>query len=209
MEEITPMKMLSLILTGLMISVASVQAHALVDVRLTYGLLGSKPDLASMFPGTPGTLPDVTPTYGLGADIIVSPPFVPLGVGLRYENMGVTASTSGNEFKADYKRTSLLVNYRIIDTLLYLGPIFSYGLSHSGEIKATQPSGTSTWGSSSISSYSVGLEAGAKLIGFRVGAEAGYQDFRWKDATDSTGSGTKQDINMSGTYAKITVGFGI
>jgi hypothetical protein len=209
MEEITTMKMLSLILTGLLVSFASTQAHALVDVRLTYGLLGSKPDMNAMFPGSPVGLPDVAPTYGLGADIIVSPPFVPLGVGLRYENMGVTASSSGNEFKADYTRSSLLVNYRIIDTLLYLGPIFSYGLSHSGEIKATQPGKTSTWGSNSISSYSLGLEAGAKLIGFRVGAEAGYQDFRWKDATDTTGGGTKQDINMSGTYAKITVGFGI
>jgi hypothetical protein len=57
-----------------------------------------------------------------------------------------------------------------------------------------------------VSSYSAGLEAGANLLGFRVGAEAGYQDMKWKDATDATGLGAKQDINMSGTYAKILFG---
>jgi hypothetical protein len=196
---------LALIATGLV----SQPAHALFEARLTYGLLGSNPDLGAMF-NTGASLPSLTPTYGLGADVIVSPPFFPIGFGLRYESMGVTASSSGNDFKANYTRTALLVNYRLIDTLLFLGPIFSYGLSHSGEIKVVQNgTETSNFSSSNMTSYSAGLEAGVKLVGLRLGAEVGYEDFRWKDAKDSHSNAANQDINMSGTYAKVLLGFGI
>lgn len=197
------------ILVSLLITFASVNANALIEARLTYGLLGSSPDLVSLYSGSP-TTPTVTPTYGLGADVIVSPPLFSWGAGLRYENMGVSASSNGIEFKADYTRTALILNYRFIDTLLFLGPIATYGISHSGNIKAIQNgSETSNWSSDKISSYSIGLEAGVKLIILNLGAEAGYQDFRWKESTDSRGSvATKQDINMSGTYAKILLGVG-
>ncbi|MGZ3744252.1 MAG: hypothetical protein ACXVB1_12505 [Pseudobdellovibrionaceae bacterium] len=190
-------------------SIISLPAHALFDARLTYGLLASKPDMASLFPGQ-SSLPTVAPTYGLGADVIVSPPLFPIGFGLRYENMGVSASSGSLEFKANYTRTAILLNYRLIDTLVFLGPIFSYGLSHSGSVKALN-GGTeiANFGSSKISSYSVGLEAGVKLIGINVGAEAGYQDFRWKDAQDSTNTLATQDINMSGSYVKVLLGIGI
>jgi hypothetical protein len=185
-------------------------AHALFEARLTYGLLGSKPDLQPIFGASATGLPSYAPTYGLGADAIITPPFFPIGFGVRYENMGVSASNSGMEFKANYTRTALLLNYRIIDTLMFLGPIASYGLSHSGEIKTIQ-NGTETTNlsSSKISSYSIGLEAGVKLIGFHLGAELGYEDFRWKEAKDSHNNVADQDINMSGTYAKILLGFGI
>ena len=189
----------------------SLPAHAIFEARLTYGLLGSQPDLAPLFTAAPaGSLPSVAPTYGLGADVIVSPPFFPIGVGLRYENMGLDATSGAYQFKASYTRTALLVNYRIIDTLMFLGPIFSYGLSHSGELLANQNGiETGHFTSDAISSYSLGLEAGVKLIGFHLGAEAGYTDFRWKNAKNSHNAATSQDINMSGTYAKILLGFGI
>lgn len=190
-------------------SITSLPAHALFDARLTYGLLASKPDMSSLFPGQT-TLPAIAPTYGLGADLIISPPLFPIGFGLRYENMGVSATSGSLEFKANYTRTAVLINYRLIDTLLFLGPIFSYGLSHSGSIKAIN-SGTeiANLSSTKISSYSVGLEAGAKLIGFNIGAEAGYQDFRWNDSQDSTNTLAAQDVNMSGSYVKVLVGFGL
>ena len=188
----------------------SQQAYALFEARVTYGLLASKPDLNSLFTGSPSNLPAVAPTYGLGADVIVTPPFFPFGFGFRYENMGVDASSGGMEFKANYTRTALLVNYRIIDTLIFLGPIASYGLSHSGNIKAIENgTETSNLSSSSISSYSIGLEGGVKLIGFHLGAEVGYEDLRWKNAQDSHGAIANQDINMSGSYAKVLLGFGI
>lgn len=195
------------IVTG---SLISAPAHALFEARLTYGLLASSPDLSPIFPGQSST-PAVAPTYGLGADVLISPPLFPIGFGVRYENMGVDATSNGLEFKANYTRTALLVNYRLIDTLLFLGPIFSYGLSHSGEIKAlVNSTETANFSSTKISSYSAGIEAGVKLIGFHVGAEAGYEDFRWKESHDKTGNiTTDQDINLSGTYFKVLLGFGI
>jgi len=154
------------IITGTMISAP---AHALFEARLTYGLLASKPDLTPLFPGQSST-PAIAPTYGLGADVLISPPLFPLGFGMRYENMGVNASSGALDFKANYTRTAVLVNYRLIDTLVFLGPIFSYGISHSGEIKAlTNSTETANFSSTKISSYSVGLEAGVKLIGFHLG----------------------------------------
>lgn len=194
------------IITGTMISAP---AHALFEARLTYGLLASKPDLTPLFPGQSST-PAIAPTYGLGADVLISPPLFPLGFGMRYENMGVNASSGALDFKANYTRTAVLVNYRLIDTLVFLGPIFSYGISHSGEIKAlTNSTETANFSSTKISSYSVGLEAGVKLIGFHLGAEAGMQDFRWKEAHDKTGNLADQDINLSGSYVKVLLGFGI
>lgn len=196
-------------LTLITASLLSTPAHALFEARVTYGLLASKPEMAPLYTGSP-TLPAIAPTYGLGADAIVSPPLFPLGVGIRYESMGLNVSSSGIEFNANYARTAVLVNYRLINTLLFLGPIFSYGLSHSGTIKAVQ-NGTDTarMSSDKITSYSAGLEAGVKLIGFHLGAEVGYQDFRWKNAHDELGNVADQNINMSGTYAKVLLGFGI
>ncbi len=204
------MKTLWLCAFALIVGTATSQpAHALFEARLTYGLLGSSPDLGPIFNNASG-LPTVAPTYGLGADVIVSPPLFPVGFGLRYENMGLSATSGIFEFKASYTRTALLLNYRIIDTLMFLGPIFSYGVSHSGDIKAIQSgTETSSLSSNKISSYSAGIEAGVKLIGFHLGAEVGYEDFRWKDATDSHAAIANQDINMSGTYAKVLLGFGI
>lgn len=44
-------------------------------------------------------------------------------------------------------------------------------------------------------------------MGIIVGGELGYMDFRWKNARDSTGNAPTQDINMSGTYLKLAVGY--
>ncbi len=193
----------------LMGSFLTTKAHALFDIKLTYGLLASNPGLGDLYSGTT-TLPSIAPTYGWGADAVIKLPLIPIGFGLRYENMGMTVSSSGLEFKTAYTRTALLLNYRLIDTLLYLGPIATYGLSHSTDIKATENgSDQSHFSSDSVSSYSIGVEAGVKLLTFSVGAELGYEDFRWKGAKDSTGHLSDRDINMSGTYGKIMVGFGI
>jgi hypothetical protein len=186
-------------------------AQAFFEARMSYGLLGSKADLSSICPSCSGTLPSVVPTYGLGADAILTLPipFVP-GIGVRYENMEMSASNSIYSFKEEFTRTSLLLNWRLIDTLVYLGPIFSYGLSHSTSLKATSSSGTLVnFSSDNVSSYSAGLEGGVKLIGFLVGAEVGYQSFLWNDAKDKTGNAPQQNINMSGAYAKVVLGFSI
>lgn len=186
-------------------------AHALFEARVSYGLLTTATDLGPLCPSCSASAPAIVPTYGLGADAILTLP-LPLipGVGLRYENMGLTASNGGLDIKSEYTRTALILNWRPLNNFIYLGPIFTYGLSHSTSIKASEGGVTKAdFSSSTVSSYSVGLEAGLSLLGFNVGAEAGYLDMRWKDAKDSTGNAPTQDINMSGTYAKILLGFSI
>jgi hypothetical protein len=184
-------------------------AQALIEAKVTYGLLNSNPDLSQLYSG--GTsLPSVTPTYGLGADLILNLPLVPIGFGLRYEDMGLKASSGGLTFDAKYTRTALILNYRLIDTILHLGPIFTYGLSHSTRLTAIENGTTkSDFSSASVTSYSIGLEVGVQVLSFLVGAEAGYEDFRWKSAHDNSGNFSDRDINMSGSYAKLMIGLGI
>ena len=63
--------------------------------------------------------------------------------------------------------------------------------------------------SNNVSSYSIGIEAGASLLGFLVGAELGTMTMKYKDAKDSIITTQSGDLDMSGSYAKIFVGFGI
>ncbi|MCB0368724.1 MAG: hypothetical protein KDD45_04570 [Bdellovibrionales bacterium] len=187
-------------------------ANALVEARLSYGLLSSNPDLATIYNGTT-SVPSVVPNMGLGVDAIFVVPIIGIGGGLRYENLGFTASSNGLEYKSQLTRTSLVVNYRIINTLMYLGPIATVGVSHSSNIKWTDSNGATSSADltpDSTSSYSVGLEAGLGLMGFIVGAEVGYQNLKWNTLKDSKGTiTTTPDLDMSGTYAKIMFGFGI
>lgn len=195
-----------------LVSIFCIQsAHALVEARLSYGLLGSKPDLSTIYNGTT-TVPAIVPNMGLGVDALFIVPLVGIGGGLRYENLGFTASSNGLEYKSQMTRTSLVVNYRIINTIMYLGPIATMGMSHSNNIKWTDSNTgiSADLTPDSSSSYTVGLEAGVSLIGFIVGAEVGYQNMKWSTLKDSKGViPTTPDLDMSGTYAKIMFGFGI
>lgn len=183
---------------------------ALFEVRAGYGILSSKPDMAGFYTGGSSDIPSATPNAGLTLDAIATIPLVGLGGGLRMENMKIAYDSSALGIENQLNRTSLIVNYRLINTLIYLGPIFTYGLSHSNSIKLTSDgSDLSKISSSKVSSYSLGLEAGASLLGFLVGAEVGSLSMKYKDATDSLNTSRVHDLDMSGTYAKIFVGFGI
>lgn len=199
------------ILTAALLTSTNAMARDLFEARLSYGLLNSDPSFAPLCTNCVNTAPNPVAAYGLGVDgILTLPlPFVP-GLGLRYENMESSSTKSGLEYNATFTRTALLFNWRPIDNLIYVGPIFTYGLSHSTKMKVTEFGVLkSNYSTGSASSYSLGVEAGVKLIGFSIGAELGYQDFRWNDAQDSTGNAPSQDINMSGTYGKFILGFSI
>ena len=184
-------------------------AQALVEARLTYGVLGSKPDLATIYDGAT-TIPAVAPNAGIGFDALFIFPVIGIGGGLRYENLGFNVSSGGLEYKSQTTRTSLILNYRLIDTVMYLGPIATIGMSHTNSIKWTEGARATDFSPDTTSSYSVGLEAGVALLGFRIGAEAGYQNMKWTKVKDTTGTiaGTP-DLDMSGSYVKVVLGFGI
>lgn len=187
----------------------SQQSFALVEARVHYGILASKPDLENLYTGG-SSLPDYAPVHGIGGDLLVNLPFADWAVGFRYEDLGLEFSNSNLEFKSKLKRTSILANYRLINTLIFLGPIVSYGLSHDGNLTVKDGANEiSNFTSKKGESYTVGLEAGVKLLGLHLGAEVGWQSMKLKDA-DDTGSANRptQDIDYSGNYARVLLGLG-
>jgi hypothetical protein len=187
---------------------ATVPSHALVDARIFYGVQAAGPDFSQVYTGA-SSIPSAVPNLGFGADFIISPPLFNLGFGVRYENVGFKASSSPLEISHSLTRSALILNYRLINTLLFVGPIATYGLSHSGSIKvSSNGSEITNMSIDKASSYSLGLEAGAKLMGIAVGAEAGYQSLKYKELTDTIGTITgSKDLDMSGSYLKILLGF--
>ena len=180
-------------------------SFAFLEIRGTYGQLSGGPDLKDLYSGTVTNLPTVSPSTSYGGDAIITLPFLP-GIGIRYEKLRMKTSNENLEAIADYTRTAVLVNARIIDTILFLGPIASYGTSHSGTltIKDTKER---EWSSDTVSSFQVGIEAGIKLVGIVIGVEAGHQGYKWKDAKEKNDLETKRkDIDMSGTYVKGLLG---
>ncbi len=138
------------------------------------------------------------------ADVFFNLPVLPIGVGVRHEWLSQSDSSNGSNLDVDVNNLSLLVDWRIIDTLVYAGPIVSIGypwgdvdFSSSGGNIAEQIDGDRM-------SYSGGLEAGVILGRFLVGAEAGYQSIKLKQK--NTGNGSSADIDLSGAYGKAMVG---
>ncbi len=185
-------------------------AWSLVEVKMTYTSLNNKSPKEKVYTGS-GAPPSVEAMSGIGGDLIFTLPIVGLGIGMRYENLGFKY---GDDivFDGAATRTAAILGWRWVDTLVYFGPIFSYGFSHSGgQIKATEGATIiSDLTADKQSSYSAGLELGGKFLGFRVGAEAGYLNYEWKNLTGTSGSITSVGkLDMSGPYVKLAIGFGI
>ncbi|MEQ1723768.1 MAG: hypothetical protein ABL930_11370 [Pseudobdellovibrio sp.] len=197
------------------LTAAPLSSWALFEARLTYGSLASQQSLTDLCQGScaaPSNAPAIIPTFGLGADAIVELPFFPLGVGLRMEDMKLSASTSSIDAELKYTRTALILNYRLIDTIVHFGPIATFGISHTGSMSIKE-NGTSRVDLSpgSLSSYSVGVELGIKplvVLPLKVGAEAGYMSFNWGKVTNTIDSSQK-DIDLSGVYLKVFLGLDI
>jgi hypothetical protein len=185
------------------------KALAIFDLKVGYGTLASKPDLLGFYGGT-ATMPSAIPTVGLTLDAIVTIPLVGIGGGIRTEDMKIGYDSDVLGIDNSFKRTALILNYRLLNTLVYLGPIFTLGVNHSNQLKISS-GGTelSKIKSSKVSSYSAGLEVGASLIGLMAGAEMGYMSMKYKDATDELNTTKVYDLDMSGSYIKLFVGFGI
>ena len=171
----------------------SLNANALFEIRAGYGVQ------------TPGDQ-DISATQNLSSmsgynlDAIVEIPMVPVGLGLRYENMGFDFNQSGVPLESEMQRTSLLVNYRIIDLFLYFGAIGSVGLVNNASVSSP---GSATEYKSSMT-YSIGVEGGLSLGLMQVGAEVGYLGANFEEDTNFSAA----DLDLSGMYAKILVGVG-
>jgi hypothetical protein len=191
-------------------------AFALVDVRLGVTTNSGSPSNVNEFIdaacGSCGVKSDKIAGYG--GDIIVSPPLFDMGFGLRYETMSVAVEQAGlAKATFGFTRTALLLNYRLINTLIYLGPIVSYGLADTSKLTFEASGTTTELKSKSNTSYSVGVEGGMSLGLFALGAEVGYSSIKAKNyKTDnegelSSGSVTLTEADYTGPYAKIHLGF--
>lgn len=194
---------------------APLSAFALFEARLTYGSLASKQDLSSICQGSctsPSDAPGILPTVGLGVDAIVELPMIPVGFGIRTEDMRLSASTSSIDAEVKFNRTAVLLNYRLIDTIVHFGPIASFGIAHTGNMNLKEGGVTRVdLTPGSLSSYSLGLELGIKplvVLPLKLGAEAGYMSFKWGDVTNTVDSSIKE-VDMSGYYLKVFLGLDI
>ncbi len=185
-------------------------SHGFAELRLTYGGLGTK-DFATDACGSLCTtaLPGVLPLVGLGADVIISPPLTSYGFGLRYEKIGLTGSAGSLSVDAKVERIAALINYRIIDTIIHFGPIFSFGVSTQSSLSITNSGSDLVNYKSSISdSASAGIELSVKpliIIPIIVGAEAGYEYLKIKNAHDNINN-KDLDLDLSGVYLKVLLG---
>ncbi len=187
---------------------------AILETRLTYGMLASNPDLTKVYTGTASEVPSSSSHTGLGVDAIFTLPILGVGIGARYENLGFSSSKDDLTYKVSSNRMAVILNYRLINTFIFIGPIATYGVTHTNNLKwFTTSSGTRVerdFSPNRSSSYSIGLESGVKLASFILGAEIGYEDFKWNNMINSSITlDTPVDLNMNGTYGKILFGFSI
>lgn len=188
---------------------------ALFEVRGTLGATQAKPDLPAICGSScadPNSLGDATYVPGVGIDAILKLPLIPFGFGIRYEGIKLKGDTATTTTEVKYSRTAILINYRLIDTIVHFGPIASYGISHTGSLSIAEGGSTRVdMSPSSVSSYSIGLEVEVKpliVVPLIVGAEAGYMSHKWNDVTNTIDN-SKKDVDLSGTYIKVFLGLDI
>lgn len=194
---------------------APISSWALFEARATVGATQANPDIQKICNGScgnPSGAAAATYVPGVGLDALVKLPLIPIGFGIRYEGIKLSGDNANSSTEIKYTRTAVLVNYRLIDTIIHFGPIASYGLSHTGSMTIKEGGTTRVdLAPQTMSSYSIGLELEVKpliVIPIIVGAEAGYMGFKWNDITNSIDN-SKKDVDLSGTYIKVFLGLDI
>ncbi len=193
---------------------SSSAALALVELRVSHGLYSSQLNLQDAYrlDGAPSN----TPATGYGVEFLVMPALMPIGLGLRFESHGFKLESEIATYDWATSRTAIVLNSRLLESPIILGPIFTYGISQASSLKVIRPVGSShrptevaNWSGNDLRSYSAGVELGASLAGFVLGAELGYQAFLWTGATNARDNSAEHDFDMSGTYLRLILGFGL
>jgi len=200
----------NIVIVSLFVSSA---AHALLgEVRLNYGSTGGEPSEYNNAYYNFQDGPQIKQQTYTGLDAILMLPMMPLGFGLRYENAGKSETLFNEQIDYAITRVALIVNYRIIDTGFYVGPIVTYGLSQSLSFKL--PLAPDEFKAGNQSSYSYGVEGGLKLGLFRLGLETGIMSLTFNDLKDLGGAIPNKNglnisqLNFGGSYYKLHIGLG-
>jgi hypothetical protein len=199
------MKITRLLLALLALTIAQGAQAGIIEIRGGLGINSASPDAFEdevNAAGSGGLESDDFDNYN--ADIFFNIPAFPLGVGLRHEWINQDQSANGNKWDLKAQNTSVLVDWRIFDAGIYLGPILSIGYP-SAEVDFETPGvKASDRINSGRPSFSIGAELGGKIDWFLVGAEAGYLSLKLDDF--KTNSGSNADVDLSGFYGKVMVG---
>lgn len=200
--------MKKLFLALICLGAVSMAQAGLIEIRGGAGLTAADPDAFEERVNTVaggGLSSDEFESFN--ADVFVNLPVLPIGFGLRHEwlNQDQTSSAGGttSEWDLDIRNVSLLVDLRLIDTKLYLGPIVSLGYPWAELDFRSGGTNVSDNLDADKISYSLGVEAGVNLGRFLVGAEAGYQSLELKK---SDSPALQANVDLSGFYGKVLVG---
>jgi hypothetical protein len=199
------MKFSRLVVAAIVLMAAQAAHAGLIEIRGGIGINSASPDaFEDEVNSASGGGLDSDDFDNYFADLYVNLPALPIGVGLRHEWINQDQSSGGNKWDLEAKNISVLVDWRILDNVVYLGPILSIGYP-SADLDFETPGVTfSDRIDSGKPSYSIGAEVGAHLSAFIVGAEAGYQSLELDDFKSSSGS--EVDVDLSGFYGKVLVG---
>jgi hypothetical protein len=186
-------------------------AQALIELKGGYSMHQTSPGgLNDAFPSNP----KIDQMQSFSVDIMGNVPLMPVGLGLRHEILKRTETSGAFESAIDWSRTSILVNNRFIDTLIYLGPIATVGVASDFKYKSKTSGVTTDYKTESQITATVGVEGGLKFLLLRVGAEIGYLYAPMGELKTSAGvpvtdaNGSKVTFDLSGTYVRILAGFG-
>lgn len=198
-------KLLSLMLAVFALSITQDAQAGLIEIRGGAGINTASPDaFEDEVNAASGADLDSDYFDNYFADVYVNFPALPIGVGLRHEWLNQSQSSNGNEWDLDATNVSVLVDWRILDNVVYLGPIVGIGYPSAEVDFKTGGVSFSDRIDSGKPSYSIGAEAGVKFAFFLLGAEAGYQSIKLDDF--QTSSGNNADVDLSGFYGKVLVG---
>lgn len=190
--------------------------HALFEVRAHYGFIAAESRNLNILLADINA-PKSTTIWGFGIDALVSLPGVPIGFGVRYEIYERKKSTASSNFgRYDYdtgfSRIAMLVNYRLLDERIFLGPIAGIGISNDVFYRYNTENGNDgSYKTIGGTSLSLGMEGGMKLSSLILGAEAGYLFANFKTpkaggAKLNTNGGEEVNLDFSGFYSMLHVG---
>jgi hypothetical protein len=193
-------------------------ANALLEMKVGYQMQSGAPsvynDLLNSACLNCGT--KAPPLSGYGFDLVIKIPKIPFGFGIRYDEFQQkTELLSVIKLTQKFSATSLLLNYRFIDKLIFVGPIVTYGIYNQSTLKyelngVEQFMGTAT----SATSYTAGVESGVKLGLLRISSEVGYGSYVATDIKNSSnaflssGEYYSNKIAYNGPYGRLQLGFG-
>lgn len=197
-------RMIVLALTMTATLLTAEKAQAILELNVGYqGVMSSSS-------GGNWTVPNLSYSgaYGLQADIRANIPMMDWNFGLRYGQLGLTGTQAGQTLEMNNSSVSALVGYRLINTLLLLGPVFTYSLSNTGTLKNTlSTSGSTAETPSSINQYTAGLEFGIKFP-VLIEVEAGIASLTMSGFSNNQKiGGNATNVDLNGTYARASVGF--